>query len=522
MKELTEIVDAQRGSLRLDAFWHAVLEPEGVARTRVQDWIRAGRARVDGRECRKPAHKLIPGQRLALEPEESRSGLEPTAGDLDIIFADAHMLVVNKPAHLTVHPAPSVDEATLVHHLAHAYPVLLAQGGERPGVVHRLDKDTSGLICVALSDPARLALIRAFSARDVYKEYLALVAGTPPEYGRINLSLGRHPSIKTRMAVVAGGRPAETEYRRVWTAPDKSASLVRVLLHTGRTHQIRVHMTAIGHPLLGDAVYADPATAARAPRQMLHAWQLRLTHPVNGRKLAFLTPPPEDFMAELRDLCRAPLRVGLTGAAGSGKSTVRRVLETEGLPVFCADQAVAVSYAPGGDGWKILRHYFGARFVPDDTKAVDKTALYAAITDSDSLRREVEGLVHPVVRQALQEFQRVHGREMTVAEIPLLCEAGLAGDVDLLAVVFCPTDMRLNHLAGRGWSAERAAQVDSWQWPQDKKVRQAQLIVDNSGSLDDLTRRAQGLARLLRGLAARRTERAMADLASFMIDPSTF
>ncbi len=522
MKELTEIVDAGCGGMRLDAFWQGVLEPGGVARTRVQDWIRAGRARVDGRECRKPAFRLVPGQRLSLEPEEPRSDLEPTAGALDVVFADAHVLVVNKSAHLTVHPAPSVDEPTLVHHLAHAYPVLLAQGGERPGVVHRLDKDTSGLICVALTDPARLALTRAFADRAVYKEYLALVAGVPPEHGRISLPLGRHPSIKTRMAVVASGRPADTEYRRVWMAPDKSASLMRVLLHTGRTHQIRVHMTAIGHPLLGDAVYADPATAARAPRQMLHAWQLRLGHPADGRELAFLVPPPEDFMAGLRDLCRAPLRVGLTGAAGSGKSTVRRVLEAEGVPVFCADQAVADSYAPGGDGWKILRHYFGARFVPDDTRAVDKVALYEAMTESDSLRREIEGLVHPVVRQALHEFQRVHGREMTVAEIPLLCEAGLTGDVDLLAVVFCPPDMRLNRLAGRGWPADRAALVDSWQWPQDKKVRQAQLIVDNSGSLDDLTRRAQGLARLLRGLVARRTERAMSFLASFMTEPSTF
>ncbi len=522
MKEIKATVDVQNGGMRLDAFWQGILESEGVARTRVQSWIRAGRAQVDGRECRKPSLKLVPGQRLSLEPEEILSGLEPVSGDLDVVFADEHMLVINKTANLIVHPAPSVDEPTLVHHLAHAFPTLLAQGGERPGVVHRLDKDTTGLICVALSDPARLALTRAFSNRDVYKEYLALVSGVPPEQGRISLPLGRHPSIKTRMAVVSGGRPAETEYRLVWTAPDKSASLVRVLLHTGRTHQIRVHLTAIGHPLLGDSVYADPVTAARAPRQMLHAWQLRLSHPVSGQDLAFHIPPPDDFLERLRGLCRVPLRVGLTGVTGSGKSTVRRVLEEEGVPVFCADQAVARSYEPGGDGWKILRHYFGSRFVPDEGQGVDKAALYAAMRDSDSLRREIEGLIHPVVRQALHAFQKAQAGAVSVAEIPLLCEAGLTGDVDLLAVVFCPREQRETRLAGRGWSAERVASVDSWQWRQTRKLREAQLVVDNSGSLDDLTRRACGLARVLRDLEAHRAQRHLTSLTSFLTEPSTF
>lgn len=522
MKEITATVDARNGGIRLDAFWQGILESEGVARTRVQNWIRAGRAQVDGRECRKSSLKLVPGQRLSLEPEDIQSALEPVRGDLDVVFADEHMLVINKTANLTVHPAPSVDEPTLVHHLVHAFPDLLAQGGERPGVVHRLDKDTSGLIAVALSDPARLALTRAFAERKIYKEYLALVAGTPPEYGRVSLPLGRHPSIKTRMAVVPGGRPAETEYRLVWTAPDKSASLVRVLLHTGRTHQIRVHLTAIGHPLLGDSVYADPATAARAPRQMLHAWQLRLSHPISGQDLAFQIPPPEDFLERLRGLCRVPLRVGLTGVTGSGKSTVRRVLEEEGLPVFCADQAVARSYEPGGDGWKILRHYFGDRFTPSMDQSVDKAALYAAMAESESLRREVEGLVHPVVRHALHTFQQAQGQEVSVAEIPLLCEAGLTGDVDLLTVVFCPREQRETRLAGRGWSAERVASVDSWQWPQTRKLRQAQLVVDNSGSLDDLTRRARGLARVLRDLEARRALRHLTVLTSFLTEPGTF
>ena len=122
MKEIKATVDVQNGGMRLDAFWQGILESEGVARTRVQSWIWAGRAQVDGRECRKPSLKLVPGQRLSLEPEEILSGLEPVSGDLDVVFADEHMLVINKTANLIVHPAPSVDEPTLVHHLAHAFP----------------------------------------------------------------------------------------------------------------------------------------------------------------------------------------------------------------------------------------------------------------------------------------------------------------------------------------------------------------------------------------------------------------
>lgn len=521
MEEVTRIVKSCHSGMRLDAFWQAVLENQGITRARIQSWIRAGQAQINGQACRKPAQKLIPGQQLRLQFEQALDTLRPVPGAVDIVFHDEHVLIVNKSSSLVVHPAPSVDEPTLLHYLAHAFPALLHQKGERPGVVHRLDKDTSGLMVVALSDEARRALTRAFATRTVYKEYLAVVAGVPPAYGRISLPLGRHPTIKTCMAVVSSGRTAETAYRLLWTAPDKSASLVRVLLHTGRTHQIRVHLAAIGHPLWGDAVYADVRTASRAPRQMLHAWQLRLTHPVSGQKLEFTLPPPQDFLDILLDLVRTPLRVGLTGVAGSGKSTVRRVLAQSGLPVFCADEIVEKSYVPGGQGWTILRHHFGDRFVPDKDQGVDKMALFAAMATSSSLRHEIEGLIHPVVREALQVFHQEH-QGVSVAEIPLLCEAGLRQDIDVLAVVFCPEQTRLDRLLKRGWSAERMALMDSWQWSQGDKLHQAHFVIDNSGSLEDLMRRAHSLAQILRARYEDRASQIMADLSAFMATPSTF
>lgn len=498
---------ASAAGQRLDSFWYDWLDHE-IARTAIQNWIRAGLASINGQVCRKPSTRLIPGQRITLNAQSIPSALVPWPGPLSLVFADQYLAVINKQAGLTVHPAPSVTEPTLLHFAAHAFPALTQMAGERPGIVHRLDKDTTGLILVALHEPTRLALTQAFAEREIDKQYLALVAGEPPASGCIELPIGRHPSIKTRMAVVhAGGRPARTEYVRLWTAPDHSASLMLVRIHTGRTHQIRVHMTALGHPLLGDAVYADARTAARAVRQMLHAWRLCIQHPHTRQPLVFLAPVPQDFLDQIRLLCQAPLRVGLTGATGSGKSTVRRMLEQEGLATLSADDVVAATYEPGQDGWQILRHYFGTTFVPADTAPVDKAALYQAMRSSESLRREIERLIHPVVRQAVQLFHQAHAPHISVAEIPLLCEAGLQTDHDVVVTVFCPDELRHARLRTRGWDAERIAQVDSWQWEQAAKVRTAQLVVNNSGSAAELQHQVQALARVVRNIQRCRQER---------------
>jgi 23S rRNA pseudouridine1911/1915/1917 synthase len=385
-------------------------------------------------------------------------------------------------------------------------------------VVHRLDKDTSGIMVLALSEGARLNLTQAFASRAVHKEYLALVAGVPPAEGAVDLPLGRHPVIKTRMAAVErGGRPAETRYRVLWSARDAGASLLRVRILTGRTHQIRVHMAELGHPLLGDTVYADKTTAGRAPRQMLHAWSLRFEHPGTGEAMAFTAPPPADFLDVLDGLVRERVCIGLTGAPGCGKSTVRAAVEESGVPVFCADRFVAEAYAPGGQGCAVLEHNFGRRFSAPDG-GVDKNGLRLAMEDP-STRREVERLVHPLVRQGLHDFRKSHDDPVTLAEIPLLCEAGLTGDTDLTAVVFCPDSLRRERLRGRGWDDSRIAEVDSWQWPQDRKVRAADLLVDNSGSLDDLRGRARSLVSVVRGLLDSRTARTMEGLRRIFDNP---
>lgn len=521
MQEFVEKAQAADGGQRLDAFWQGALDEEGVTRSRVQAWIRDGRARVDGRVCTKPAAKVLPGQVLSLQPEFPESDIVPDDGPLCVLYADEHLAVVDKEAGLTVHPAPSVTGTTLVHRAAARFPSLPALGGQRPGVVHRLDKDTSGLMVLALSETSRQALSESFASRDVSKEYLALVAGVPPSSGVVTLPLDRHPSIKTRMAVAdRGGRAAETRYRLLWTAPDRSASLVRVRILTGRTHQIRVHMTALGHPLLGDAVYADRKTAARAPRQMLHAWRLRFSHPARGEELSFSAPPPDDFLHVLHELSRERACIGLTGAVGGGKSTVRAAVEEAGVPVFCADRVVAESYARGGEGCAILEHHFGRRFSAPGG-GVDKDRLREAMRDP-SLRREVERLVHPLVRHALAAFRARHGADVTLAEIPLLCEAGLAGETDLVATVFCPDGVRHERLRGRGWSDERIAEIDSWQWPQARKVRAAHLVIDNSGTLDELRARARAMLDVVRGMLRARSERDMQTLRALFEHPDTF
>jgi 23S rRNA pseudouridine1911/1915/1917 synthase len=236
--------------------------------------------------------------------------------------------------------------------------------------------------------------------------------------------------------------------------------------------------------------------------------------------MEFCSPPPDDFLQVLRELCRERACIGLTGAVGSGKSTVRAVAEKMGVPVFCSDRVVAEAYAKGGEGCAILEHHFGARFTHPDG-GVDKDLLRRALAESDSLRREVERLVHPLVRHALHAFRAAHDEDVTLAEIPLLCEAGLAAEIDLLAVVYCPDRLRHARLQGRGWSSERIAMVDSWQWPQDRKVGMAQFVVDNSGSLEELHSRSRALIQVVHEMLRGHAERCIDDLCAIFENPDT-
>jgi 23S rRNA pseudouridine1911/1915/1917 synthase len=288
---------------RLDRHLAARLD---VSRSRAHRWIEEGRVRVEGRPA-KPSHPLVAGQSVECEvpAAEHDDRVEPEAGELSVLHADADLLVVDKPAGLTVHPGAGRATGTLVHRLVHDYPDLAGVGGPgRPGIVHRLDKDTSGVMVVARTEPAHRALARAFAARQVDKRYLALVYGVPPPSGEVDAPIGRHAQERKRMTVRPDGRPARTAWRLLATA--SGAALLELSIETGRTHQIRVHMKHARHPLIGDPVYGEsrwkglPGSRAQAalrafPRPALHAWRLGFEHPGSGERVSFEAPVPEDL-----------------------------------------------------------------------------------------------------------------------------------------------------------------------------------------------------------------------------------
>jgi len=240
-------------------------------------------------------------------PETKPSELKPADIKLDVLFEDAHMLALNKPAGMVVHPGIGTAEDTLVHALlAHCAGGLSGVGGvERPGIVHRLDKDTTGVLVVAKNDAAHRALADQFATRTLKKEYLALVAGVPGLVsGTIDRPISRHPVHRHRMTVADGGRPSKTDWERV-EAFGNFASLIRCRIHTGRTHQIRVHLKSLGHVLLGDMIYGwkpDGTLPVVPARVMLHAEHLVIAHPTTGKVLDLRAPLPADFAAQVVQL----------------------------------------------------------------------------------------------------------------------------------------------------------------------------------------------------------------------------
>jgi 23S rRNA pseudouridine1911/1915/1917 synthase len=310
------LIPASAEGRRLDVAALEILGPD-FSRSQVQRLLKEGRITLDGQPARAGA-KVRAGQRLAAcLPPPAPDGLAPEPMDLDILYEDSHLIALNKPPGLVVHPAPGHASGTLVHGLIHHCGPLAEVGGrQRPGIVHRLDKDTSGVMVAAKSDAAHRGLVAAFAAGRVAKTYLALVWGAPPEAGRADAPIGRHPVDRKRMSTRSTrGKPAETRWRLVRRFGG-GLSLLRVAIRTGRTHQIRVHLAEAGFPVAGDAVYGGrkrkaagspevERALAAAGRQMLHAVELGLTHPVEGGSLAFTAPLPADFRAVLRALERA-------------------------------------------------------------------------------------------------------------------------------------------------------------------------------------------------------------------------
>ncbi len=287
---------------RLDA-WLAS-QADGLSRARIQALIKEGRVTCGGVAVKADA-KLKPGQVVEIAVPAPVPALpQPEDIPLDICYEDHDCLVINKPAGLVVHPAPGHYTGTLVNALLHHCKDLGGVGGvERPGIVHRLDKDTSGLLVVAKNDAAMTGLVRLFQSGGVCKEYLALVHGVPSKpSGTVSSLIGRHPANRQKMAVVQrNGKQAVTHY--AVERELRLASLMRCRIETGRTHQIRVHMRSIGCPVAGDRLYGSPSADRLLPvvpaRQMLHAARLAFAHPVTGDELIFKAPLPADFKVVL-------------------------------------------------------------------------------------------------------------------------------------------------------------------------------------------------------------------------------
>jgi 23S rRNA pseudouridine1911/1915/1917 synthase len=273
------------------------------SRARLQALIAGGRVAIAGREAPKPSLRVRAGDRIVVDvPPPEPSTIRPEPIPLNVVHEDADVLVIDKPAGLAVHPGAGRRTGTLAHAvLAHA-PDLTGIGGElRPGIVHRLDKDTSGLIVVAKNERALRRLQQAIQLRLVRREYTAIVHGRVRRAGgTIDAPIGRDPRHRTRMAVVASGRRAVTHFRVAECFAD--ASLLEVRLDTGRTHQIRVHCASIGHPLIGDPVYGRGVPSRGLARQALHAGRLSFPHPTTGAAMAFESPLPEDLRALVRRL----------------------------------------------------------------------------------------------------------------------------------------------------------------------------------------------------------------------------
>lgn len=295
-------VDAAHEGARLDVFLAARLPH--LSRSRLHDLIAAGQIRVEG-EIRKPATRVRRGQQVMVEiPDPAPATLAPQAIPLDVRYEDADLFVVNKPAGLTVHPGAGHPSGTLANAvLAHVPDLAGISGVLRPGIVHRLDKDTSGLIVIAKREHVLRALQGAIQARTVTRAYLALVHGRLASgEGTIEAPIGRHPRHRQRMAVVPTGRPAVTRYRVRERFP--SATLVEASLLTGRTHQIRVHFAHIGHPVVGDPVYGRGRETWGMTRQALHAYRLAFTHPRTGKPVEVEASVPQDMAAGLERLRR--------------------------------------------------------------------------------------------------------------------------------------------------------------------------------------------------------------------------
>lgn len=483
---------------RMDRYLsHAV---EHVSREKLKRVILDGGVLIDGVVCTEPKHKLFGGEVISLCLPSELSEIIPVQIELEYIYKGRDFVVLNKPAGLTVHPCPSCMETTLVHGLLYDFPEMRVMGGQRPGIVHRLDKDTSGVMVVALNESARLKLSEAFADRRIKKQYLALVHGVPSAHGVCTEPLGRHPTMRVKMAVVRNGRQAHTDWERLCFDTDHKYALLNVRIHTGRTHQIRVHMTHCGFPLVGDSLYGRRPSVnyITTERQMLHAYQLQIPKDLfnpqddvscetSDSLVSFCVRPPQDFKDTLYKLFLIPQRAVLTGCAGSGKSTVLKTLTKLGAKTISADALVHGLYEKGQPAWRVLKNKFGSRIVDPKTEQIDRKELFKIMLADDNARNTVNRLVHPYVNERLDQFwSEPTTSRILIAEVPLWFEGEPSPLSPWRIKTLCVhSEQPLRHerlRASRGWDSTMRETMDSWQLPDHEKCRLSDFVLHNNES----------------------------------------
>lgn len=478
--------------IRLDVLLRSLLNNKGFSREKIKYYIQKQHVLVNGTVCTTASKKIHEHDDIRIHIPEESSMLCEEEGDIDIMYEDEDLLLINKPHSLVVHPCTSTPTGTLLQRLLFHYPELADMGGERPAIVHRLDKDTTGLLIVARTEKARYGLVQAFSERTIEKYYVALVEGKTPAKGIIESPIGRDTKNKTKMACSPKGKYAYTEYKTLCTVASNrypsAVSLLSIRIATGRTHQIRVHLASIGHPIIGDTLYGAKQCSFIS-RPLLHAFRIIFEHPIQKRSMEYMKMPPKDFEDAFIACATQSTKVILTGCAGSGKSTVLQYFIQEGIPCCSTDNIVESLYCKENSLWHYCRQSYGTRFLnQDDT--INKHALLLAMKESPQIKKEIERVTHSFVAHAVHEFWKNHiHAPYTIVEVPLYfesedfrknCPAGT------IIAVISKEEERKKRMHSKGWDKEKIEYVVKNQYDDTYKKEHADYIIENNSTLEDL------------------------------------
>lgn len=502
---LEKITEEDESGERLDRILCKMTD--AISRENIKKSIQAGQCLVDGKIITQASSKVRAGQNIRLQLDVQESCLKPDMGEIEVIWEDEDIVVINKEADMTVHPCASCVKPTLIERLLARYPQLAKQGGLRPGIVHRLDKDTSGLMVVALNEKSRLKLSGAFAEHKIYKEYIAMVYGTPAQHGECELPIGRDPVSKIRMSVLPvskGGKNARTRWRMVWSDQRRNLSVLAVRIYTGRTHQIRVHLSALGFPIIGDRLYAPQKVRLMACRQLLHAWRIGFTHPTTKKYMTFGRIPEESFFDEPFKFIRPAKRLIITGNPGCGKSAFAAMLAKKGVPVLNADAVVARIYAANSPHVEWLAQRFGNDLLTGRGD-INKGQLLTRFGADPCFKAAWEECIHGIVLGETEQFLKRmddEGKAFIAAEIPLYFECGwnriFAHNVTSIGIE-CPVAIRHERLKKtRAWTDQKILEIESWQWPVAQKMAACDISIDNSGSIEALERETNKLLEMLK------------------------